>query len=69
MSKVDEVLEMESQKVLEEGKNPGPMTEIEFWNTRYKNLENLYEQLTNKVSRSMVNILKYTKSGYYTMFR
>ena len=60
---------MESLKELEEGKNPGPMIEIQFWNIRHTNLESLHEQLCMKTTKSMVNILKLTKSGYYSMFR
>ena len=66
---VDEVLSMESQKDLEDGKNPGPDTEIKFWEMRFANLQNIHEQLTCKAARSMVNILVVTKSGYYVLFR
>ena len=66
---VDEVLSMESQKEIEEGKNPGPDIEIKFWQMRFANLQNLYDQLTSKSSKSMVNILKITKSGYLALFR
>ena len=43
--KVDEVLSMECDKDLEEGKNPGPMVEIEFWEAKSRNLESLFEQV------------------------
>ena len=66
---VDEVLSMESQKEIEEGRNPGPDIEIKFWQTRFANLKNLHDQLTSKSSKSMVNILKITKSGYLVLFR
>ena len=36
---------MECDKELEEGKNPGPMVEIEFWEAKCRNLESLYEQV------------------------
>ena len=42
---VDEVLSMECDKELEEGKNPGPMVEIEFWDAKCRNLESLFEQV------------------------
>lgn len=42
---VDEVLSMECDKELEEGKNPGPMVEINFWEAKCRNLESLYEQV------------------------
>ena len=66
---MDEVLSMESQKDLEDGKNPGPDTEIKFWEMRFANLQNIHEQLTCRAARSMVNILVVTKSGYYVLFR
>ena len=66
---VDEVLSMESQKEIEEGKNPGPEVEIQFWQMRFANLQNLHDQLTSNLSKSMVNILKLTKSGYLVLFR
>ena len=66
---VDEVLSMESQKEIEEGKNPGPEIEIKFWQIRFANLQNLHDQLTSSSSKSMVNILKLTKSGYLVLFR
>ena len=66
---VDEVLSMESQKEIEEGKTPGPEIEIKFWQMRFANLQNLHDQLTSSSSKSMVNILKLTKSGYLVLFR
>ena len=42
---VDEVLSMECDKELEEGRNPGPMLEIEFWDAKCRNLESLFEQV------------------------
>ena len=66
---IDEILDMESQKDLEDGKNPGPMTEIQFWDIRHDNMKGLHDQLNSELTRSMVSILKQAKSGYYTMFR
>ena len=43
--KVDEVLSMECDKELEEGRNPGPMVEIEFWEAKCRNLESLFDQV------------------------
>ena len=44
-TQVDEVLSKESSEELEEGNNPGPMTEIEFWEAKRINLESLFEQV------------------------
>ena len=43
---VDEVLSKDSAEELEEGNNPGPMTEIQFWDSKRINLESLFEQVT-----------------------
>ena len=59
---------MESFKELEEGKNPGPMVEMEFWDSRHKNMESLHEQLCRTSTKNLVSILKHTKSGYFPMF-
>ena len=60
---------MESFKELDEGKTPGPMVEIEFWDSRHKNMESLHEQLCRKSTKNLVSILKHTKSSYFPMFR
>ena len=39
------MLSMECDKDLEEGRNPGPMVEIEFWEAKCRNLESLFEQV------------------------
>ena len=43
---VDEVLTKESSEELDLGNNPGPMTEIEFWEAKRINLESLFEQVS-----------------------
>ena len=35
----------DSSDELEKGNNPGPMTEIEFWENKCENLESLFEQV------------------------
>ena len=42
------MLSMECDKDLEEGRNPGPMVEIEFWEAKCRNLESLFEQVNKK---------------------
>ena len=42
---MDEVLTKDSAEELEEGNNPGPMTEIQFWESKRINLESLFEQV------------------------
>ena len=69
MLKVDEVLSMECEKELEEGRNPGPLVEIEFWEAKCRNLESLYEQMKNSTTRNMASILNVTDSAYYPCFK
>ena len=52
---MDEIISLESQQELEEGKHPGPMTEIEFWQAKCINLESLYEQ----VGTSAIGIINF----------
>ena len=42
----EEVLIKDSAEELNEGRNPGPMTEICFWEAKCMNLESLFEQVT-----------------------
>ena len=35
----------DSAEELEKGSNPGPMTEIQFWQAKCENLESLYDQV------------------------
>lgn len=42
---IEEVLTKDSAEELEKGSNPGPMTEIQFWQAKCENLESLYDQV------------------------
>lgn len=42
---VDAFLRKDSSQPIIEGLNPGPMVEIEFWQTRASNLEDIYKQV------------------------
>ena len=42
---VDEVLSKDSAEEIADGKTPGPMTEINFWEAKCINLESLFEQV------------------------
>ena len=41
----DEVLSKDSAAEVEDGKTPGPMIEIRFWEAKCMNLESLFEQV------------------------
>ena len=43
--KTDEVLSKDSAAEVEEGKTPGPMVEVRFWEAKCMNLESLFEQV------------------------
>ena len=49
------MLSMECDKDLEEGKNPGPLVEIEFWEAKCRNLESLFEQV-DQYSKALVQV-------------
>ena len=44
-SQTEEVLGKDSAAELEDGKTPGPLTEIQFWEAKCLNLESLFEQV------------------------
>ena len=80
----DEVLGKDSAEELNKGNNPGPMTEIKFWDAKVgttrqgwrvllllqcTNLESLFEQMKADTTRKMASILNVTDSAYYPCFR
>ena len=65
----DEVLTKDSAAELEGGDNPGPMTEIKFWDAKCVNLESLFEQMKANTTKNMASILNVTDSAYYPCFR
>ena len=56
-------------KDLQDGKNQGPMGEVEFWSLRCNNLECIHDQLVKDVTKTMVSLLRISESGYYTLFK
>ena len=61
-SPIDQVLSKDSAELLNnsEGKYPGPMTEIRFWDSKCINLESLYEQMKAPTTKNMASILDTT---------
>ena len=49
--------------------NPGPMVEIHFWEAKCMNLESLFDQMKDDITRKMASILNVTDSAYYPCFR
>ncbi len=66
---IRDVLRRDSAQLLLEGDNPGPLTELQFWNARMFDLESVVEQLQENKARKMVALLEKTKSSYYTAFK
>ena len=44
----DEVLSKDSAAEVEDGKTPGPMMEVRFWEAKCMNLESLFEQVIQR---------------------
>ena len=66
---VDEVLSKDSSEEITDGKTPGPMTEINFWEAKCINLESLFEQMQSNTTIKMASILYLTDSAYYPAFK
>ena len=65
----DEVLSKDSANEIIDGKTPGPMTEIRFWEAKCVNLDSLHEQMRSNTSKMMASILFHTDSAYYPCFK
>ena len=65
----EEVLSKDSGAELADGKTPGPLAEINFWEAKCMNLESLFEQMKANTTRKMASILNITDSAYYRCFR
>ena len=42
---IQDVLKKDSSQALLDGTNPLPRVEVDFWKSRYTNLQNIYEQV------------------------
>ena len=66
---IQNVLKKNSAQPLLEGKNPGPMVEIEFWNARCADLESVVDQLSVKKVTKMSQLLEKSLSSYYPAYK
>ena len=66
---VQGVLKKSSAQPLLQGKNPGPMVEIDFWIARRADLESVVEQLYNEKVLKMSRLLERSLSSYYPSYR
>ena len=63
------VLKTDPEAALKEGLNPGPLTELEFWEDKAANLNAIHEQLSGEKIRKVVKVLEVSKSSYYPAFQ
>ena len=63
LRQVDEVLSKDSSEEIADGKTPGPMTEINFWEAKCINLESLFDQETDLLLKAHQLTNKYFLKG------
>lgn len=66
---IKEVIKSNSAAPLEEGLNPGPMVEIDFWAAKAANLKSIHQQLTDEKILKISKVLEASKSTYYPAFK
>ncbi|KAJ3096963.1 hypothetical protein HDU97_005410 [Phlyctochytrium planicorne] len=66
---IKDVIKSNSAAPLEEGLNPGPMVEIDFWAAKSANLKSIHQQLTDEKIQKISKILELSKSTYYPAFK
>ena len=66
---IHDVLKKNSAQPLLEGKNPGPIVEIDFWIARCADLESVVDQLSEKKVLKMSQLLEKSLSSYYPAYR
>ncbi|KYN05431.1 Dynein beta chain, ciliary [Cyphomyrmex costatus] len=66
---VNDVVTHESSVAFENGQNPTPNVELEYWSTRLANLRYIYDQLQEDRVKKMATILEKTDSAYFPCFR
>ncbi|XP_043280362.1 dynein beta chain, ciliary isoform X1 [Venturia canescens] len=66
---VNDVVTHESSAAFENGQNPTPNVELEYWSKRLVNLRYIFDQLREDRVRKMAVILESTDSAYYPCFR
>lgn len=65
---VEDVLKEDSEITFADDHNPTPAAEIEFWDQRFENLENLYLQLSDPRVKQIGAVLQAIDSVYYITF-
>ena len=65
---IKNVLKSDPEAALKDGANPGPLVEIEFWNSRANDLNSIIEQLSSERIKKVIKILELSKSTYSPAF-
>lgn len=63
------MLKQDSSSLFTKNKEPGPFDEVNFWQTRLKNLENIYSQLRDPRVKQVGNVLEIIDSVYCQSFK
>ncbi len=66
---IKDIIKSDSAAPLDEGLNPGPMVEIDFWAAKCANLNSIHQQLTDEKIQKISKVLQASKSTYYPAFK
>ncbi|KAL0479463.1 dynein beta chain [Acrasis kona] len=67
-NQIKDVLKNGPDKLSSPGQYPGPLDEIDFWDSKYNNLQSISNQLGSENVRRVVEILKKSQSTYIDSF-
>ena len=65
---IKNVLKLDPEHALKSGDHPGPLTELEFWESKSKHLTSISQQLGGERIRKVIKVLELTKSTYCAPF-
>ena len=65
---IKNVLKLDPEHILKLGSHPGPLAELEFWDSKAKHLKSIMEQLQGERIRKVMKVLDLTKSTYCSPF-
>lgn len=68
-STVSDILKITSNIAFANGAHPTPLKEVDFWNSRLKNLECIYDQMRDPRVKRMASYLELTDSAYLPCFK
>lgn len=66
---INDILKQQSIIAFDGGVNPTPFREVEFWNSRLKNLEFIFDQLRDPRVKMLAKFLEKTKSVHFNTFK